>query len=315
MGGGGGGGMGGRLRVYLSEMFPLAVHVPASIAGFYAVFLVLQAMMAAGPVQVTLASAAGAVSLVLTSLTLRIFDELKDLEVDRVLFPTRPVPSGRVKVTDLYALLAVAIAALILLNVFQARPVVIAFAIFLGFSFLTFRYFFVPGLIRHRPLWLLVTHQPLVPLAGWYATAHAAVAAGLPGASAGAPTLAAIGLFWLPTLSWEIARKVRAPEDEDAYVTYSRIFGPRAAAAIALAGMVGAAAGLGMWVAGRAGLGWAFRAPLAAAAAIALVGILPFIVRPVRERAKLRRVAEMFVVILYAAAVAGVIAARGVTFS
>jgi hypothetical protein len=40
--------------------------------------------------------------------------------------------------------------------------------------------------------------------------------------------------IWSALFSWEIARKIRSPEEETAYVTYSRILGP--AGAVALAG-------------------------------------------------------------------------------
>jgi 4-hydroxybenzoate polyprenyltransferase len=32
-------------------------------------------------------------------------------------------------------------------------------------------------------------------------------------------------MFWLLLLSWELARKIRYPEEETAYITYSKIFG------------------------------------------------------------------------------------------
>ena len=36
-------------------------------------------------------------------------------------------------------------------------------------------------------------------------------------------------LLWMPFLGWEISRKIRGPQDETEYVTYSRLWGPKLA--------------------------------------------------------------------------------------
>ena len=41
-------------------------------------------------------------------------------------------------------------------------------------------------------------------------------------------------MFWFLFLGWEISRKIRYVEEESAYITYSRLFGPYKAASIAL---------------------------------------------------------------------------------
>ncbi len=298
----------GRLRVYVAEMFPPLVHVPASAAGFYAAYFLGHAAASPGPVRVTAASVGGAATVLLVSLLLRVFDELKDLETDRVLFKERPVPSGRVTVADLKALMGALLVSIALLNAFQPRPVLIAFLGVLGFAFLTFRYFFIPGFLRTRVVWLLITHQPLVPLVGLYAVISGTVAAG---GRLGSGSAAVVLIGWLPALAWELSRKIRAPEQEDAYVTYSRVFGTRGAALAALAPIVAAAA-LAPWLGRRLDLGWGWVAPIVAAAALAVLGFGRFLARPSPASAKLRPFAEVFAVAFYFAAVLGVGLARGV---
>jgi 4-hydroxybenzoate polyprenyltransferase len=41
------------------------------------------------------------------------------------------------------------------------------------------------------------------------------------------------GMFWSMSLAWEISRKIRSREEENAYVTYSQIFGRRRSVLVA----------------------------------------------------------------------------------
>ena len=49
-------------------------------------------------------------------------------------------------------------------------------------------------------------------------------------------------MFWGALFSWEIARKIRAPEEENAYVTYSRLWGRTGSITVVLAAQAGALA-------------------------------------------------------------------------
>ena len=54
-------------------------------------------------------------------------------------------------------------------------------------------------------------------------------------------------MLWMPFLAWELSRKIRAPEEEDAYVTYSRLLGVTGAvAAVLLVQLVSLAAGFAL---------------------------------------------------------------------
>src|SRR6185503_14152168 len=92
----------------------------------------------------------------------RLMDELKDVEVDRALFPTRPLPSGRVTETDIRGALVVVVA--VFVGMHATTPALVSALAVLAFAVLMFRWFFVPAYLRPRLLPTLVSHQPFVPL-------------------------------------------------------------------------------------------------------------------------------------------------------
>jgi 4-hydroxybenzoate polyprenyltransferase len=303
----------GRLWDYIREMFPPAVAVPAGVASFFSIYFLLQAASGsgAGPVIVTWRAGVGAATVVLVMLLLRIFDELKDLDADKVYFPDRPVPSGRVTAQDLQAL-AVSIASPVMVANFAAGGVMLkGFAALFAFCLLTFRYFFVPHLIRPRILVTLATHQPLVPLTSFYC---ATVFARDTGASPFTrETLLAVAMFWLGGLAWEIARKIRAREDETAYVTYSRVFGTRVAPLLPAAAVAGSAAVAALGF----GLPLRFSAPWFAvvgfAALVSIAADLRFAIAPTPPASRaLRPATELFLTVIHVATVAEVLVRRGI---
>ena len=82
-------------------MFPPHFMVLSGVAKFYAVYFSLQALANSESMQITLPSLAGALSLVLFSLLMRIYDEMKDAESDIRLgragdprYKDRPIVTG-----------------------------------------------------------------------------------------------------------------------------------------------------------------------------------------------------------------------------
>ena len=106
------------------------------------------------------------------------------------------------------------------------------------------------------------------------------------------------------TLESAIARKIRAPEQEDAYVTYSRRLGARGAVALA-AGVHAAGVAAGLWLWSTCGLGPGMPTVLLGGFSVALVGYARFLIRPSRETSCLRPWAEAHFV---ATCVAGILA-------
>ena len=107
--------------------------------------------------------------------------------------------------------------------------------------------------MRPRLLATLATHTLVVPLL----LVHLAVLSAVGGVGARAaprPVAVLVAQYWASVFAWEIARKIRAPEEEDDYVTYSRRLGRGGAVALAGAAQaMSVAAGVALTV--RAGSG------------------------------------------------------------
>ncbi len=229
-----------RIWTYLALMFPPAVMIPASLVGFLSLHFGLQALgepsIVEGELGVTWRMAVGVLSLFGFQLLLRVYDEIKDYETDLALgkagdprYAKRPVVTGLVKLPDIEALRDWVTWALIGLNVVIGVPQ--PFLVFLGvygLCWLSSRYFFWPAVSSSLPL-QFVTHNPLSLAIGLYVVAvyGAEFKADLP-LPLGWTALLLVGL-WLPVAAWEVARKVRLPDDETDYETYSKVLGWRLA--------------------------------------------------------------------------------------
>lgn len=214
---------------------------------------------------------------------MRIADEFKDCEDDRRHRPYRPVPRGLVKLEELGRIGAIAaLGQLLLAAWFDPEIVSLLFLAWLYLGLMTVE-FFVPKWLKARPFAYLVSHMPMVGFITLYASAHY----WLPGRG-GPPS----GLIWLIAASvffgtmLEIARKIRAPIDEEPGVdTYTRVWGRRRAvlawlSAFGLAGISALAAATLIGITPEFALG------LGALSSAALLSSWQFLRRPAGQRAR-----------------------------
>ncbi len=223
-----------RVWLYFKEMYPPIPSLTIAVVSFFNLYFMLQILQRALPLspaalQVSWPSVAGALTLFFFLLFLRISDEFKDYEADKILFPERLVPSGRVFLSDLKGVMAVAIIAMWLLNLFVTQ-VPLAFGVLFGFGVLMYFYFFLKNYIAKSLILALLTHNPSVILMNFYVIAVFAHEYSTPIFTPQNFYLAA--LFWIPGLTWELSRKIRSPQEETEYETYSQVFGYRKAALI-----------------------------------------------------------------------------------
>jgi hypothetical protein len=109
-------------------------------------------------------------------------------------------------------------------------------------------------------------------------------------------------MLWAPFLGWEFARKIRAAGDEDAYVTYSQLCGPRGAVALVLATQ-GLALLLTLLLWRWLGLSWFYPLlPALAYLACVFAGVR-FLLAPSTASARLKPFAEAYIVAMLAAQV------------
>lgn len=302
-----------RLRGYVVEMYPLHVNVPYSFMLFFGYYLLLQAVYEFRPLLFTVESVLGAFTLAGFTLLLRVFDEFKDYEHDRLLFPHRPLPSGRVTKRDLEILGWTLVAVMTALNLFLGKGLA-GYLILMAFGFLMLKFFFLPDLHRGSLLLTLATHNPVAFFTHLYVFTvfmqdhRIEVTDVRPGAIFG------ILMFWGLIFAWETGRKIRSPEEEDDYVTYSRVFGTRRAPLVPMAALT-ASFGIAFWFAETLGLPAWMPWVLAAAWGYAMAGFVRFLAAPGPNTSRLRPYVEAASLALYVAFLAALPARFGAAWA
>jgi 4-hydroxybenzoate polyprenyltransferase len=163
-------------------------------------------------------------------LLMRLFDDLKDAETDRRLFPERPLPAGGITTLQLW-LMILGVHLIFLIPLLMFPNAILWFGIAVGFAWLTFRWFFAPRFISTRLLIAFITHQP----AGFFVNLWVATATlSMMNLSFSANVMMPCFIFITPVMLWELSRKIKPKGEENDYTTYSKILGPRTAAALLL---------------------------------------------------------------------------------
>jgi 4-hydroxybenzoate polyprenyltransferase len=306
----------GRIVDYLGEMFPAGNGILAFV-NFLAVYLGLEAICRAGVLRLPWKAAAGGVSVALAMLLFRVTDELKDVDSDRRLaaagdprYATRPIVTGRVTVDDLVALRSAVTIALLVTNLLLGVPWPFLFVFVLyAVVWLSSKWFFIPK-ISESLLLAFVTHNPLGLLLQVYIAAIYLADFGREGLRLGAATLLLVGVY-LPLAAWETSRKLRVPEDETDYETYTKVLGLRVAPLLPIAFVAGSLVCV-LEAARAAGLGLGFQAVLAASALVPIGGAIRFLVWPGRAAANLRPAVELFAAVTWAGLPIAIAVERGV---
>ena len=281
-----------RSATYFTVMFPLHAYLPF-LAVLYFGFIALAQATASRPVRFEPGSLFGFATLVLSFLLLRLMDELKDEGVDAQVFPDRPLVTGAVRYDDVRILALLSLLGVLALNVGRGIATQFYFAWFVFFV-LSWQWWLFPRRVSQNVWLVFATHQPLVPLLFAYVYAAYVEASGAP--FAWNELLSLCTLYWIPFFAWEIARKVRAPQDETSYLTYTKRWGTRLAAMIPpLCIGVGCAATVALGLA--AGLSRGFTVVHLAAAALAIASMLSFLWHPRRAALLVRAPMETYMFI------------------
>lgn len=213
-----------RIRIYLEEMYPPR-HIVFGLLFFMSAWCGIDLLSSSCngrlfPSKIVFFS--GAVTIPLFLLLLRIMDELKDRETDPFHFPDRPVSRGDVHFSDLKIFIGFIIVVLFMLNLFITHATLIFLLVF-GYACLMYKYFFLKERISKNILMALLTHSPISYLLFLYVLFifKNNMATSIP---IGRVLLLGT-VFLCSSMSWEVARKIRRPENETAYQTYSKVLG------------------------------------------------------------------------------------------
>jgi len=281
-----------RLALYLGQMFPLPQMVPYAAFHFFAVWFPLQAVAGLPVVRVTWNAVRGVATVLLFLLLMRVYDELKDAATDLALgrsgdprYRDRVLVTGAVTLEDIKFLRWIVTAALIGLNLWPAGGwATVAFWLLFAVAWLSSRWFFWPPMSGHL-LVAFITHNPIALLLGAFIVGLFADTFGSEHVGGNA-LLLLVGL-WLPMAAWETSRKIRAPEDETSYQTYSRVLGWKVAPLLPAFFAIASAAAL-VPVARAAGLGGLLSLVLVAAAGLVVYRCALFRLFPSGRHADLK---------------------------
>jgi 4-hydroxybenzoate polyprenyltransferase len=291
-------------RLFFADRFPLAQNIIGSFVLATAMHGTLQVAAGATTWVIDVRTVAAAAIAFCTSLLMRTYDEIKDIDTDLRLancgdarFQQRPLARGWIVPADLFALRRVALflfagACMFALSVADDRVAVAVAALTLLLAlWLSSRWFFWPRVQRDLVL-ALVTHNPIAGLVGLAALAQ------LHGEANPLLWAALVGCAWFPLTTWETARKLRAPADETDYETYSKRLGVWGAAALTSVFAVASVVCL-LIVAWHVGAPPWFYA-LSAAAVAAFVGFaVRYVAAPRANTANLRPLAELLMLVVH----------------
>jgi len=239
---------------YLKERFPLPVYL-LLVSGF-----VLSGQFLFGEPIEWLPTTLGFVGLFVFFALLRLMDELKDLDKDRIAHPGRPLPrglitedeAGRVVVAGVTFMLGWSVAAALLANAVAG----VSFFVVTAYLWLMYREFYCGTWLEPRPLLYAITHQLIiVPMAVF------SVLVAAPERLADAATF----LFSLPLagafFAYEVCRKLD-PRAPPVLRTYLAVHGKPRTFAIVLVALL--LAGAGAWLLDLHWILWPFEAVLLA---------------------------------------------------
>lgn len=211
-----------RLSVYFKEMYPILPRFLLGLIIFGEIHFIILLNAGIRTFRLGLQELIGGFTVFSFLLWLRIADDFKDYELDLRLFPHRPLPSGRVYKKDLAVFVTILIAVTVLLNLCFMNNFGFFLFLYIYGTLMSLWFFSKKKIQKSLPL-ALVTHNPVQMIMNVYIISFTCFKYGLT-LFTWVNFLAAWTLYF-PALIWEISRKIRAPEDETEYVTYSRLFG------------------------------------------------------------------------------------------
>jgi 4-hydroxybenzoate polyprenyltransferase len=216
-----------RIGIYLNEMFP-ASAIMGSILTALSVQITYLRLFDVRP-SPFLPLLIPALVLTSVSLLIRIMDEFKDYQDDLTNFPNRPLPSGRVTKNDLKALGIFCVMGIIFLSL-TSMPLLIWSLIILAFTGLMLKWFFIEEKMRKSLPLAFISHHPIVLFNFLYLLIACTQMSNLVTFEKAIMILPVCLIF----TNWELVRKIRAPDQETAYTTYSKIMGHRLSILVAI---------------------------------------------------------------------------------
>lgn len=216
-----------RILIYFHDMFPIQSWIGTWIGT--AMVLNLAQKLGGTEVKIDMIVIRSGFAVCLFNLIMRVMDEFKDYDDDLVNFPDRPLPSRRVRFSDLKFLGWLCVICSLWLSLWN-QWVLLASVAVLSYLLLMLKWFFIEKKMRKSLPLAFLTHHPIVVFQSFYTMTVAWFA----GYNSNIYSLLSLLPISFIATNWEICRKIRAPQDETAYTTYSKIWGARTAVCAAI---------------------------------------------------------------------------------
>lgn len=286
-----------RVSIYSKEMFPVLIYLPYVIALYMGMNFLTQAVTT-DTIVVDIYSVVGMISAFFVMLQMRTFDDLKDFELDKDLFPWRATARGDVMKKDILTLMYISMSVLFIVNLIWGQKTIVVFLVVMAYLILTYKWFFAEQYHRDRPFFTMVTHQPIPWTINFYLI-HTALAAGDTYETFSANHWILLLIFTLPVTAWEVSRKIRALGNETHYETFSLLIGTRTATMIPFIALL-AAGGLGLYIGNILEFGTTFYIITIVLIAVISFIYIRFLVAPTKKNNILTNAAMLFTTLLFA---------------
>ena len=211
-----------RMHIYMKERYPFIARLILGLIVFLEIHFIILLNEGVTTFDIGIQEAVGAYTVFAFLLWLRIADDLKDFDVDKRLFPDRPLARGAVFKKDVVILCAFFNLIAVVLNIIFMNNIVF-FCILYFYGYLMSKWFFQKAKIQPSLPLALVTHNPVQMFVNLYIISFTVIKYDLPPVTI--TTIMTLWTLYFPALIWEVSRKIKAPKDENDYTTYSKLFG------------------------------------------------------------------------------------------
>ncbi|MCX7758783.1 MAG: UbiA family prenyltransferase [bacterium] len=148
---------------FIKERFPIREHLPFILIFFFSCYLFAFKTTELAP-KINFNTFSSLITTILIFFHLRLLDEIKDIERDKIIHPNRPLAKGLIKISEAKIMITSVILIEIILNISSGISTLIALSSVIFFSFLMYKEFFVKTWLRKHPIIYAFSHAIIMPI-------------------------------------------------------------------------------------------------------------------------------------------------------
>ena len=149
-----------RLYIYYKERYPIILRLLLGVIVFGEIYFIVLLNQGITKFNIGIQEIVGGYTVFAFLLWLRVADDLKDYETDKLLFPERPLPSGRTEINDVVISCFIFEVIAVILN-YLFMPNFIFFIVLYIYGYLMSKWFFKRKKIQPSLPLALITHNPV----------------------------------------------------------------------------------------------------------------------------------------------------------